>query len=262
MKAKTNKFAAIFWLLCFLLAKGVLPLQAKPAKERAEVQRHGYVFEKWVRDTFFDGYVLENYTQLWDIPKDKNKRYGQIPVQIKMTKYGSPTDLGDALRQFGIGEKFLLIIGYWKQEGDKKRVVNIVAATIEPEIYTSLWRPILWDDLQKLDAVVKNRNLTPQEARAAAKKMKSGAPFSSSVMGVHPKIDSKTQRRLQCSLSFREVFEFLAPQSDSRVLENPALFGIAAPAPFYSPPRGKGSTPFAGKTQVRRVFHDTFFNAS
>lgn len=33
-----------------------------------EVQRHGLVFESWVRDTFFDGYQPAGHTQRRDIP--------------------------------------------------------------------------------------------------------------------------------------------------------------------------------------------------
>ena len=38
-----------------------------------EVQSHGLVFERWVRDTFFDGYKPASYTQRWDIPAAANR---------------------------------------------------------------------------------------------------------------------------------------------------------------------------------------------
>lgn len=237
MKAKASKFASFFGLLCLLLLTGVLPCQAGPETGRAEEQRHGYVFEKWVRDTFFDGYVLENYTQLWDVPKDKNKNYGGIPVQIKMTKYGTAVDLGDALRQFQIDENFLLIIGYWKQEGDKKRIVNLVPIVVESKLWRRLWQPIEWQDLKTLDAVIKDRTRDYKDVRADAKKHKRRAPFSQAQMVLNPKIDSKTQRRLQCSLRFDDVFEYLAPKADPLRQENPTLFGVAALPPFFSPAR-------------------------
>jgi hypothetical protein len=213
------------------------PLFARPESERREVQRHGYVFEKWVRDTFFDGYKAPSYTQEWDVAATANKKYGGMPVSIKTAKYGSSVDLGDALRQYSIHEAFLIIIGYWQQDGENKRIVNIVAATVEPALYHKLWEPIALEDLRRLDATVKNRVLTPQQAREAARKIKSAPPFTKAVMAVNPKIDSKHQRRLQCSLSFKEVFEYLAPKADPRPQPSPQLFGIAAPEPFLSAPR-------------------------
>lgn len=212
-------------------------VQAKPEGERHEVQQHGYIFEKWVRDTFFAHYQAPSYTQEWDVAKSANKKYGGLPVSIKTTKYGSSVDLGDALRQFTLNEDFMIIIGYWKQEGPRKRIVNIVAATVTPALWQSLWAPITLQDIKALDAAVKNRAVTPAQARADAHKIKSQPPFTRALMTVNPKIDNKHQRRLQCSLRFDLVFSRLAPKADSSPQEKPALFGIAPPDPFLSAPR-------------------------
>jgi hypothetical protein len=215
------------FLLLILLS---LPLRA------AEVQSHGYVFEKWVRDTFFEGYEGE-YTQHWDIAKEANKKYGGVPVSVKFTKYGSSVDLGDALRQFNVDEKFMLIIGYWKQEGNRKRIVHIIAPVITPQQWRKLFEPITKDDLLKLDATVKNRELTPQQASLEASKIKRAKPFTDAIITLNPKIDSKGQRRLQCSLRFDAVFKNLAPDVPREAPEKPTLFGIEAPPPFVSGPR-------------------------
>lgn len=217
--------------ICLVLLLLISPLRA------AEVQNHGYQFEKWVRDTFFDGYVSPNYTAEWDIEKAANKKYGGLPVSVKFTKYGTSVDLGDAVRQFNVKEKFMIVIGYWKQEGDRKRIVNIIAPVITPEQWHKLFEPISQDDLMKLDATVKNRDLSPQQAALESAKMKRVAPFTEAEMTLNPKIDAKTQRRLQCSLRFKAVFQYLAPDADSRAQDAPELFGIDAPPPFVSNPR-------------------------
>lgn len=210
---------------------------AKPEEERREVQHHGYVFEKWVRDTFFAGYVQPDYTQKWDIPKEVNKLHGGLPCNMKAIKYGAPVDMGDALRQFQMDEPFILIVAFWKQEGDKKRIVNIVAPTVTPEVYRKLWEPITLEDLKRLDAAVKNRKFDYKAARAAAQKIKSAPPFTHAPITVNPKIDEKSQRRLQCSLSFKNFFKHFAPQADPKPQETPQLFGVNAPGPFLSSPR-------------------------
>lgn len=202
-----------------------------------EVQSHGLVFEKWVRDTFFGGYVPPGYTQKWDIPAKVNKSHGGVPVNPKATKYGTPVDLGDALRQFDIAEPFILVIGYWRQEGDTKRFVNIAAPTITPEQWKKLWGPVTRAHLEKLDALIKDRSLDYREARERAQAMKRTAPFNQSVIVFNPKIDSKTQRRLQCSLRFEDVFKFLAPEADPQPQEHPALWGEKFPAEVASKPR-------------------------
>ncbi|MFA7006521.1 MAG: hypothetical protein WC429_20935, partial [Verrucomicrobiia bacterium] len=118
-----TRFAAIRCVrrlvLALALFLAVTSAVAIPEEDRREVQRHGYVFEKWVRDTFFGGYVQPDYTQKWDIPKEINKNHGGLPCNMKAIKYGTPVDMGDALRQFQVDEPFILIIAFWQQEDDK-----------------------------------------------------------------------------------------------------------------------------------------------
>ncbi|MCE9518869.1 MAG: hypothetical protein K8R87_04815 [Verrucomicrobia bacterium] len=204
-----------------------------------EVQHHGVVFEQWVRDTFFGGYKPKSYTQIWDIPAEINQDHGKIPANPKAIKYGSPIDMGDALRQFRIAEKderFLLIIGFWTQDGENKKWANAVAVEVTPEQYRKLWEPITRDDLEKLDAIVKNKSLSLADAREEAKRIKGRAPFTKSIMQVNPKIDA-SQRRLQCSIRFGDFFHFLAPQSDSTKQDKPAIWGVPLPDAFASAPR-------------------------
>lgn len=236
-------------------ASGPLPAVNGPAlrpdapEEAAhgEVQAHGILFEDWVRREFFGGGKAEGYTTKWDIPAERNTAYGGIPANPKAAKYGAPVGLGDALRQFDVDEPFLLILGYWRQEGDMKRFVTALAVRVEPDQWRALWGPVTRADLERLDAVIKDRSKTPEEARRAAQEMKNSPPFRDAVFTLNPKIDSHTQRRLQCSLAFKAVFEKLAPGADPCPVERPAIFGKPLPGPFKSPPRSfaKSSEPQA-----------------
>jgi len=194
-----------------------------------ERQHHGAVFEKWVRDTFFDGYTPPGYTQKWDIPAAANLRHGGIPANPKAAKYRGPVDLGDALRQFDIAEPFWLIIGYWEQTGGGRRFVNITPVRVESAAWRKLWGGITRADLEKLDGVIKDRSLSYEEARRQAQAIKCQPPFTDAVITLNPKIDGKIQRRLQCSLSFSGVFKILASGADSQPQEKPVLWGVAFP---------------------------------
>ncbi|HEY0863037.1 MAG TPA: hypothetical protein VGD97_02955 [Lacunisphaera sp.] len=184
-----------------------------------EVQSHGLVFERWVRDTFFDGYKPASYTQRWDIPASANR------------------DHGDALRQYEIDEPFLLIVGFWQQEGEVKRIVNIIAPEISPALWRKLWGPVTYADLRRLDALIKDPGPTIEETRRLALKMKNSPPFTGAVIQVNPKIDNHGQRRLQCSIRFSDVFQHLAPGADPSPQARPALFGVEYPGPIASKPR-------------------------
>lgn len=217
-------------LTCILLGSAA----AIPAQE---VQHHGLVFETWIRDTFFGGYQPAGYTQKWDIPAAINRDHGGVPVNPKAAKYRTPVDLGDALRQYDIAEPFILVVGYWVQDGDEKRFVNIAAPRIEPETWRQLWGPVTRADLEKLDAVVKDRSLDYREARKRAQAIKASPPFTEAIIEVNPKIDAQGQRRLQCSLRSDDFFKHLAPDAPQGVQKTPSLWGVPFPAPVKSGPR-------------------------
>ncbi len=204
-----------------------------------EEQAHGVVFEQWVRDTFFGGYKPASYTQKWDVPAKENVDHGGIPANPKATKFGTPIDMGDALRQFAVAqgeESFIIISGFWDQEGDFKKWVLGVPVTITAEQYRKLWEPITQADLARLDAVVKDKSLSVEEARAEAQKIKNAAPFTKSIIQVNPKLDNK-QRRLQCSIRFADFFKMLAPAVEPVRQQKPEIWGKPMPAPALSPPR-------------------------
>jgi hypothetical protein len=207
-----------------------------PARAQ-EVQQHGLAFETWIRNTFFDGYLPPGYTQKWDIPAEANLRHGGVPVNPKAAKYRTPVDLGDALRQYDITEPFILVVGYWVQEGDEKRFVNIVAPRIEPDAWRRLWGPVTRADLERLDAVIKDRSLDYRETRKRAQAIKDEPPFNQAVIVVNPKINSKGQRRLQCSLRSDDLYQHLAPEAPTGVQKTPSLWGVPFPASVKSKPR-------------------------
>jgi hypothetical protein len=223
-----GSFARTIFILLALIAAG---LRAQ------EVQQHGLRFEAWIRDTFFDGYAPPGYTQKWDIPAEANLRHGGVPVNPKTAKYRTPVDLGDALRQYDIAEPFILVVGYWVQQEDEKRFVNIVAPRIEPETWRKLWGPVTRADLEKLDAVIKDRSLDYREARKRAHAIKDAPPFTEAIIVVNPKIDSTGQRRLQCSLRSDDLFKHLCPETDAGVQKAPELWGVPFPATVKSGPR-------------------------
>jgi hypothetical protein len=205
-----------------------------------EVQSHGLLFEKWLRDTFFGGYTPKGYTQKWDIPPEANPDHGGIPVNPKAIKYGTPIDLGDALRQFEIVEKnerFLLIVGFWDQASKReKRWVNVQAIEVTPVTWARLWSPLRRVDLERLIAVIKDKSLSLEEARERAKQIKNQPPFTEAIMQVNPKIDG-SQRRLQCSVRFDDFFKHLAPGQDAARQDQPKVFGVPIPKQFESEAR-------------------------
>lgn len=217
-----------------------------------EVQAHGLAFETWVRDTFFDGYRPTDYTGKWDVPGSANHlpdpALTGLPVNPKAVKHGSAIGLGDALRQYDVDEPFILVVGCWEQTGPaQKRFVKILAPRVDPATWRSLWGPVTRADLERLEAVVTDRSLTPAEARRRVQALKSRPPFNAAVFVLNPKIDAKGQRRLQCSLRYADLLRHLAPEADPAPETSPTLWGHAFPGPIPSAPRSfpspSGETP-------------------
>lgn len=207
-----------------------------------EVQAHGLVFEHWVCDTFFGGYRPDNYTQKWDVPGAANRLSDPalrgLPANPKATKYGVPVGLGDALRQYDVDEPFLLILGYWEQATPgEKRFVKLLAVRVEAAEWRALWGPVTRADLERLDALIKDRSVDYREVRRRAQALKSAPPFTEAVFTLNPKIDSSGQRRLQCSLRDEEVVRRLAPGTDPAPEKAPALWGVRFPNAVVSGPR-------------------------
>ncbi len=206
-----------------------------------QVQIHGFAFEQWVKQTFFKQ-VQSHYTQKWDVAKEYNsgdkipKELHGLPVSIKTAKFRSPIGLGDAIRQFMIEEDFLLIVGFWIQKGNKKAIIAAEGVRVSVLQWRELWSPITLEELRRLDSIIKNHQENYQEVRRQAKEVKNTEPYSLSKIVLNPKIDSKSQRRLQCSLPFKTFWETLVNdepyQSDA-----PELFGEKVMGFIDSPSR-------------------------
>lgn len=204
----------------------------------SEVQRHGFNFENWVKEVFF-AECQSAYTQEWDIPKEANcaakipVEFQQLPVSIKTCKFGSPIGFGDALRQFKNEEDFLLIVGFWKQSGSYKSFVAVEGVKIVVDNWKQLFQPLNLHDLFLLDSTIKNTDLHYSEARKRAKEIKNSNKFKQAKIILNPKIDSKTQRRLQCSLPFSVFWkDFVGKESYQNV--DCELFDEKIPNPFLS----------------------------
>jgi hypothetical protein len=204
----------------------------------AEVQAHGFNFEKWVRDQFFAAYS-GTYMQKWDVPPDHNmhavvpERWRGLPVSIKTAKLGSPIGLGDVLRQRQIDHDFLMIVGFWSQRTlTEKWFVDIGCAMFRAVDWDALWGRLTLAEIAVIDAVVKNQGAHYSVVRAEAQKWKRSVARHGCTLVINPKIDSKTQRRIQCSLP--NTAFWAAAGRTSQKLDAPELWGRVFPNPVIS----------------------------
>lgn len=212
-----------------------------------EVQLHGFDFENWIKKTFFADFTV-SYSNKWDVPAEFNRleivpeAFRHLPVSIKTCKNACPIGFGDALRQFKIDEDFLLIVGFWEQSGANKNFVAVEAVKVTAESWQNLFLPLTEAELKLLDSTIKNKETHYAEVRKVAKEIKQS--FAPTRIILNPKIDSKTQRRLQCSLPFNVFWNNFAGREPYRKIES-SLFGERVPNPFIS-----GARVFKPKTKL------------
>lgn len=198
-----------------------------------EVQQHGFMFEKWIKNTFFEGYQ-NNYSYKWDIAKEANFNFGNLPISIKTAKWGSSINMGDAIRQYSIDEDFILIVGFWKQENNFKIFVNVTSTIITKGLWKKLWEPLKLEEIEKLDKLIKDYKVDCFTVRDSAKNLKKSKPYCESLITLNPKIDSKSQRRLQCSIKFDLFFDKISKKELKKIIENSLLWGIEVPKTWES----------------------------
>jgi hypothetical protein len=191
-------------------------------------QQHGLNFEGWIKSTFFQGFTQTGNTDKWDATGITYKNqyalhtlaFGGLPVSMKTCAYRSSINFGDALRQIENNEDFLLIVGFWQNSGRHKKIVAIGAVKIAAEEWQNLFVTEAEAETDSYEEFLESRTIEKirelhhgikrefeprhTEARKFAKRIKKDLPKLQ--MTINPKIDSKKQRRVQCSLPF-SVFE-------------------------------------------------------
>jgi hypothetical protein len=208
---------------------------AEEITSTTERQGHGKAFEDWVVETFLEERKIPSHTDKWDAEgatfkeefKEHTGFYNGLPISIKTCKFNQSVNFGDAIRQFENNQDFLLIVGFWKQAGNSKKIVQVVAKKVGSEEWHNLFvdfetekekgpehcKKRTRDKIQELDKTIK----TTEGYKEARKKARTEKAEIKSRMTLNPKIDSKKQRRLQCSLPKPVFFEFtgVAPSENS-----------------------------------------------
>jgi hypothetical protein len=193
----------------------------------AERQKHGLDFENWVRETFTTNQKLPP-TAEWDIANPNYRKkyeaqtmiYGNRPVSIKARKDQSDIYLGDALRQYNIKQEFLLIVGSYRQAGNKKIFYEVSVSLISPvdwhELFAEAITPgEIYNDrlsaeemgakIRDFDDLVSDKQPHYKALRKMAKEAKKKIPKME--IRLDQKIGSDgpgkaKQRRLQCRLPY------------------------------------------------------------
>jgi len=196
-----------------------------------ENQLHGFTWETEIKTTVFGLDAAAPYTAVHDIDRSQNRFDANENISIKTT--GSSTVcMGDALRilDYEPGAMHTAIVVQYEQREDSKFVVCVYELDLgQREL---LWGRVTREDVVELDALVRSmphgQRVPGIDAAITAKKTELNA--RSGLLKFNPKIDSKTQRRLQCSIpKFAE-----APTLVRTIARDPMVRGIPITASLPS----------------------------
>ena len=219
--------------------------------------------------------LSQSYVSRFDAPGYSDPYSKGIPTSIKTAKKQASGDalicMADATRigQLADVSRMRLLVALYEQKGTEK-----VFSEIREYIITSTdWKKAMGDvsaeTLEMFSAEIKAQT-DPTAARQVAREWKEVmAEEYPSVMRWNPKIDSKGQRRLQCSIHLRDLEALIKDPKRIRIFGttkgavSPRLWGNGTllPIRLSSPPRQrtlktpakkKKSSPSASNTASRR----------
>ena len=125
---------------------------------------------------------------------------------IKTTN-GNRVDCGDILRRRDEKE-YHLVVAQWEQCGDNKVFYNEYTFFIKPEHEQKLWGRMNYNLLADYCTYIKNISAgkkAQQETKEERQILKNCVEDKNALFKIHPKVDSKKQRRVQCSLNIKEL---------------------------------------------------------
>ena len=176
-----------------------------------EVQSHGNDYEDFVikRITGLSKGEYDKlkgnggYTSSMDIVKgllsDKDR-------SVKTAK-GNKVDCGDILRRMNEKE-YDVIVGVWDQVGDRKIFHTEYTFHIKSEDYDKLWGSMKYELVEEYDTFIKSipaGREAQQNTKIKRQVLKNAISDKKALMVIHPKVDSKKQRRVQCSFKIDEM---------------------------------------------------------
>jgi hypothetical protein len=225
------------------ISKSALIKLYKAKWDRSNNQLHGLTLEDFVRKSGkFPGAEKQlcSPTAKVDIPAGFDPQNG-LPTSIKATKR-SVIDLGDARRiwQQIQAEPLRFLIGRYAQFTNKKTFGEILEIHTSPCMAQDLLGDISLKDVEYFHRGIGLSNFPKGEharARRWAKEHKSLLENRIGAIHLHPKIDSKSQRRLQCSIDIKRL-EAIVLKHKQYIRIHDACFGnIELPFSIQSTPR-------------------------
>lgn len=182
-----------------------------------QTQSHGFIWENEIREKVFKLKPCVNDTRKYDIPKIENRFNRNENISIKTTSSDN-VYCGDVLRFYKSSETTMIILKY-KQQGVYKRINEIIEINLEQKLKNILFGNIPIEPLKQYVEAVKNipkGKVLNKDYKIQKNKLEKDFNM---MISISPKVDSKTQRRVQCSFSLKDIdTEFIITKTDQPIV--------------------------------------------
>ena len=167
-------------------------------------QLHGFVFENQIRTSVFGMTSSANDTGKHDIPKGMNSINPNENVSIKTTGRNSIC-CGDILRfyDYDFTDENTMIVGQYKQAVSQKIITRIVELDYNAELHRYLFGTVTREELVSYVDMVKavpRGKVSARLRQEILNKKKDIERNHGMAIQISPKIDSGSQRRVQCMI--------------------------------------------------------------
>lgn len=167
-------------------------------------QLHGKTYEDHLKSVFPGSSDHErSNSSSWDIEKDYDK-IAQLPTSIKTSK-SKVVELADARKVWLLNEPYRLLVGKYNQVGDVKEFHTLCEFLVSLEEHQKLLGDITYNEVEEYHKSLLTFKLGFHEDARKWAKYKKQILKPRSIIQLNPKIDSKTQRRLQASIKLDEL---------------------------------------------------------
>jgi len=167
-------------------------------------QAHGLFWDSEIREKVFELPKCKNDTKKYDISCEENKFNNFENISIK-TSSNNNIDCGDILRFYNgdFTNKYTIILIRYTQTGEFKKINEIIEIDYNIQLRDYLFGTITEEILTNYVNAIKSIPDGPvnTEIKNTYKKLKNKLQKDYGMnINISPKVDSKKQRRVQCSI--------------------------------------------------------------
>jgi len=197
-------------------------------------QSHGLVWDSEIREKVFGLPQCINDTKKYDIDCSDNKYCPDENVSIKTT-CSTNIDCGDIIRfynnDFTENKYTNIIIIVYEQHANTKQIKEIIEFKYSAEIRKFLFGTITKEEIEEYNKYIKSIPKGPvsKEIKTTYIQMKQELQTRHNMLiNISPKVDSKSQRRVQCSIpKMHELFarfpSHILSRTDKAIVKNVAI---------------------------------------